>query len=241
MMERLAIGLKVSLFAIMALTLFAQKDLSAQINVSGGVDFVSKYIWRGFNLADKPTLQPTLDFGMGNSGFALNIWGSFAMADRDIYDPADELDFTLTHSSELGGQLGLTVGFIYYTFPTQDEFKMSDHTSQEAFVTVAPSTLPFGPELSLFYDFNLGKDLYANLSLSHALPIGMNLLSLGTSVGYNNGQFGTNSGISHVDFSVSTEFALGGITVSPRAVYVIAPESSVNPDNEFYFGIGVSR
>ena len=238
-MERLIKGLV--LFAILSLTFFTQKDVSAQINVSGGFDFVSKYVWRGFKLANKPTVQPTLDFGMGNSGLALNVWGSYAVASRNLYSAADELDFTLTHSSELGGQLGLTLGFIYYTFPTQTDFNMSDHTSKEAFVTVAPSILPFSPELSVFYDFDLGNDLYANLSFSRDLSMGMNLLSLGASIGYNNGQFGTKSGISHIDFSVSTELGLGGFTLSPRAVYVVAPEASVNPDNQFYVGLSLSR
>ena len=118
---------------------------------------------------------------------------------------------------------------------------MSDHTSKETFVTVAPSVLPFSPELSVLYDFDLGNDLYANLNFSRGLSMGMNLLSLGTSIGYNISQFGSKSGISHIDFSVSTELGLGGFTVSPGAGYVITPESSVNPNNEFYLGLSLSR
>ncbi len=216
-----------------------QTDSNAQVSISGGVDVVSKYVWRGYNLADGFSVQPTLDITLGSFGF--NIWASRAMADRDTYSASDELDFTFTYSPMLSDQLGVTLGFIYYTFPTQDDFDVDAHTSKEVFATLAPAGLPLSPELTVYYDFDLGDDLYASLGVGHSIPLNGHSLDLGVALGYNNGQFGAKSNISNIDFSVSTGLALGAVSISPRVVYVVVPESSVNTDNEFYFGVSISR
>ncbi len=216
------------------------QNAQAQVKVSGGVDFVSKYIWRGFNLADKPTIQPTVDFEFSNSGFALNVWSSLALASRDTYGPADELDFTVSYSAEIAGKYNVSAGFIYYTFPNQDKFKMSDHTTQEIYASFSPASLPLSPELTLFYDFNLGDDLYAVLSTGYNLPLNGHSLDFGAAVGYNNGQFNTDAGISHLNFSVSSGFQIGSFSVVPGVSYVLVPEATVNNDNEFYISLSIS-
>jgi hypothetical protein len=68
----------------------------AQVSVSGSATFVTKYIWRGYNLVDDPAIQPSLDFGFGDSGFSANVWHSAGLADRDISGTADELDLIRT-------------------------------------------------------------------------------------------------------------------------------------------------
>ena len=64
------------------------------ISVEASVDALSGYIWRGGVLGadDKAVVQPSLTFGFGDSGFSLNIWGSFFVQSRTATEGADELD-----------------------------------------------------------------------------------------------------------------------------------------------------
>ena len=53
--------------------------------VAPQVDLVSRYVWRGFDLLpdNHPAIQPSLTIDLGESGFSLNVWSSFALAQRD--------------------------------------------------------------------------------------------------------------------------------------------------------------
>jgi len=222
---------------IIAVTLLVSiQSTHAQVDFSWSVEGVSKYIWRGFNLVDKPAIQPNLDFEFGETGFAVNVWNSFAVSDRDRFSGADELDFTVSFAPPAASDFGFSAGFIFYTF----DFK-ADNNTKEFFAGVAPSYLPFSPELTVYYDFDAGDNLYATLAVTRSLPLGIQSLDFGATLGYNNGQFNTKSGISHIDLSVSTSFPAGGFNLSPRAVFVLVTESSVNPDNEFFIGLSLSR
>ena len=71
----------ISLVIIAGNNLFAQKaDSSAtaksepsKINVS--VDLMSRYIWRGIDYGNAPSIQPTLSLTKG--GFEIGSWGAF--------------------------------------------------------------------------------------------------------------------------------------------------------------------
>lgn len=70
-------------------------------------------------------MQPSLTLGFGESGVAFNVWGSAFGMDRsapESTDQVDELDFTLSYDTSLGedGKVGLSLGFIEYTFPSLD-------------------------------------------------------------------------------------------------------------------------
>jgi hypothetical protein len=102
-----------------------------------GVDLVSDYVARGEDIYvrrfDKgrqehtavnvaPALQPSVTLH-GQSGMSLNVWGSFALTDREDDNRrgflglgrSDELDFTLAFdwSNRLGA---FVAGFIYYAY-----------------------------------------------------------------------------------------------------------------------------
>ena len=94
----------------------------SEVSVDASLDALSGYVWRGGILGSDEdlVLQPSLTFGFGESGIALNVWGSFFAMDRGTLDQVDELDFTLSYETSLGedGQVGLSIGFIEYTFPS---------------------------------------------------------------------------------------------------------------------------
>ena len=75
MFRKLTISL--ILFMLTAVTPFA-----AEISGSAGIDFVSRYVWRGFNLSDGLNTQPGAELSMG--GLTLGYWGSFNWEAKDI-------------------------------------------------------------------------------------------------------------------------------------------------------------
>jgi len=43
--------------------------------ISIGVDLMSRYVWRGTDYGSSPSIQPSLELGLG--GFALGVWGAY--------------------------------------------------------------------------------------------------------------------------------------------------------------------
>ena len=115
--------------------------------VSGQVDLVSRYIWRGFDLLpdNQAAIQPQFSVDLGKSGFSINVWSSFALAQRAVLKYSDEIDVTLSYAFQMPEGWELTAGFIYYGYWFADDFKFKDHTSQEVYVTVAKTDLPLSP------------------------------------------------------------------------------------------------
>ena len=76
------------------------------------LDFTSRYIWRGFDLnpANKPAVQPSITYGFGDSGFAVNLWGSFSFENKQV----NETDITLSYDFKLNDRISMSVGFIHY-------------------------------------------------------------------------------------------------------------------------------
>jgi uncharacterized protein (TIGR02001 family) len=80
--------------------------------VSVNVDVVSRYIWRGLNPADAPSLQPSIVFGY--RGCEVGTWGAYSLSNN--ITESDEIDFWLgyTHDLDGGTSLGLVLTDYYY-------------------------------------------------------------------------------------------------------------------------------
>jgi len=125
-------------------------------NLNGGVayqlDFSSRYIWRGFDLnpQNKPVLQPSITYSFGDSGLAVNVWGSFSFENKEL----NELDLTLSYDFSISEKLSLSIGFIHYGWYFGEVFSFEDDTTQELFVSVGFPKILFSPNISLYYDLN---------------------------------------------------------------------------------------
>ena len=96
------------LTALMTLTTFAVNAQS--LTASAGADFVTRYIWRGLELGNAFSIQPSL--GMSFANFDLGFWGSYQLINTD--EGTEEMDFYLAYS--LGN---FTVLVTDYYFPTE--------------------------------------------------------------------------------------------------------------------------
>ena len=106
---------------LIVLSLFFISSTFAQFSV--GTDFVSRYVWRGFDFGQSPSIQPTVEYGTG--GLAIGFWGAFATADANTV--SEEVDFYGSYGFDLGEKGGsLSIGFTDYMFPTSDGFHIGN-------------------------------------------------------------------------------------------------------------------
>lgn len=150
---------------------------------------MSGYMWRGQYYSDEAVLQPSIT-ASDDSGFSINVWGNLDLTDNNnAYDETGalvterkdeftELDLTLSYALPLEGPIGLTLGFIQYTFPA---YSLS---TREFYATIVGKTL-LNPTLSIYGDIDAAEGLYGNFGLSHSFALAEKLtLGLSASIGY---------------------------------------------------------
>ena len=193
-----------------------------QVEVSPSVDLVSKYFFRGWKLTDKPVVQPSVDLNLESVPLTFNVWGSWAIADRDVTKAADEIDYTVSYGLDLEA-VEISIGYILYTI-----LDNSDENTSEVFASVDLSVLPIS--VGLYYDFDLTEDFYASASYSAGLVV----VDFDISVGYHN-----SLSAAHADFGVSKELELGSFHVKPFLHYGISAEK-ISKDHDLVFGVSIA-
>lgn len=224
---------------LLASPAFAQIE---NISVEGSLDLVSHYIFRGVVTTDKPTAQPSLTVGFGESGFSFNVWGSAALKQRSIQDAGDELDFTITYDRNLGEQyenVGITAGYIQYTFPNA---KKGERISGELFAGLSLD-IPGSPSLTLYRDFGLFDELYVNGSIGHEFQLvseGNVSLGLSGDIGYSDKteQFEFNHVGGSISLSASHSLFSASATIGlTRWIEDINPD--IDEQNQVWGGVSL--
>jgi hypothetical protein len=81
-------------YIVISLFIISLSSVSAQVSVSGGADFVSRYLWRGLDFGNTFSIQPALSFSAG--GFEAGFWGSYPF--NNTSKGSEELDLYLSYS-----------------------------------------------------------------------------------------------------------------------------------------------
>ena len=105
---------KLIISCIAILLLLSAFNLFAQTELGVGADLVSRYVWRGTDYGQAPSIQPGLDFT--TSGFSVGFWGAYQLGRDASSLPADELDFYLGYSFAIGSS-SLDLVVTDYFFP----------------------------------------------------------------------------------------------------------------------------
>ena len=207
----------------------------ARVQGSLGLTFNSRYIWRGQNLVDGPVLQP--EGSVSYRGFSGIVWADY---DADEGDEWTELDYTLDYSASLGSvssdleALSISLGYTYYMFPNLDE----GDDSHEVYLALGLDVL-LSPSLAVYYDFAEGDGVYYEFGLERGFSLGKPTLTLGGSVGYNDGQWGYNSSFATGVLSVALETPL-----TPSLAWNVSAVGSLGLDrqyaDEFFAGTGLT-
>ena len=189
--------------------------------VSGQVDLVSRFIWRGFDLLpdNHAAIQPGVTVELGESGFCFDVWSSFALADRAVFKYTDEIDVTLSYTFKPGPGWELSGGFIGYGYCFAEDFNFKDDTSLEVFAAIARTDLPLAPTLTVYYDFKLGRGFYVSLGGSHEFKLNETAsLEAGGLIGFNGGLYIERSAFSNIDIYARMALSAGKVTLTPRSM-----------------------
>jgi uncharacterized protein (TIGR02001 family) len=213
-------------------------------SADASVAFLSKYVWRGFELSDDSVvIQPSLTASY--KGFSANLWANL---DTDLSgadtNKWNETDFTISYDGAYK-KLGYGAGWIYYALDGTND-------TQELYFALSYDVL-LAPSLSIYYDIDgFAGAWYANLGFSHAFMLSEDIsLDLGLSFGYlddNDSYAELHDGL----LSASISFPIGKyVSITPELywsfplgadaeTYIASASISGDDDNFVYGGVSAS-
>jgi hypothetical protein len=207
------------------------------ITVDLDVGVYTDYMFRGFNLYDGISFQPSIATSYAldeNGSITASVWshipGENSENDNDDYT---EIDYNLYYNRTIG-DLSLSTGFMWYTYENSDL-----SSTAEVFLSLALDTL-LTPTISVYHDFEEFDTQYYELGLSHRFDIAA--LGDGFNVSpFVNFGFASNSEKVYADdgfvqstFGLAFEASLGDVLVSP-SIHVTR-ESDDFAENEIWAG-----
>jgi hypothetical protein len=224
--------------------------------VGADLALFSSYVWRGLSLTNKPVAQPDLyvTFPAGKASVTLGGWfnidlGKYDNQNNDIsesgglsafnlaeFDPWAEVAFPVSKAT-------ITLGATAYIYPNKVDNQPASFVPTPGLLTTDLNTVeiygklavdaPLSPKISVYYDVDHVKGLYAEGSISHSFPASEKVsVTLGALAGVNAGQGindskpdeGANffdSGFTHLDLSAGVPIAAGSVSITPALHLVV--------------------
>ncbi|MFC1570735.1 hypothetical protein ACFL4E_03020 [Candidatus Omnitrophota bacterium] len=231
--------------------------------------FLSKYIWRGWNLGDEPVWQ--MDTAIFWYGFTFDFWTNYSLnnnkeRDGGRYQEFTEIDYTFDYTFNIGEMsdlldydspdlldpLSISAGYIYYTFPNLDwDDKFFD--THEIYFGASYDCL-LQPSFTWYWDVGRGKGnsdgggngSYFLFGIGHSFDLGDSGITanVGMTTGINNEQWTDKTGWADMVFSGDLEIPVFNyFTITPSMAFSLILDRDTYNDaseNEFYGGITIS-
>ncbi|MCF7810445.1 hypothetical protein K9N50_05610 [bacterium] len=229
------IQFKSKVLIVVLLMLMTAMPAFCQLDVSGTM--VTSYDWRGFDALNRgPAFQPSITYSAGEIGLSANVWGSWAVTQRDdagIRD-LDELDLTIAYERTVGNY-GFSLGYIYYGFPSMEGYPDELSTNSEINLGITFEDIPYSPGISTYYALNdkSWDGLYVSISGSKTVQAESVDLNMTLSLGYSDQSLVTDltdAGLSDVNLSIDTEFQSCNLSLSPSFTLTYVPMKEVYSD-----------
>jgi hypothetical protein len=134
-------------------TIAQDKKCKFPFKLNVGADLMSRYIWRGMDYGNSPSIQPTLSFGLGN--FELGYWGAIALTsnyqESDLYLKYSIKGFSVCLTDYYIPALATNLNDTRYSFcksPSEIEFDTTSGVNLTKFTSHSiEATLQYkGPE-----------------------------------------------------------------------------------------------
>ncbi len=197
----------------------AQEEEKAKPSFDIGVDFASRYIWRGGSFSDSPAIQPYVELAAGN--FTLGIWASYETGGEVV---GQEFDFYASYA--IGA---FSVGFTDYSFPRDDSsdgyFMLKNH--------IGEATLSFGGVESFPLTAMIGVNVYNDddnsIYTEFGYPFKIGETALSAFVGAGNEIYTTNGSYKVTNFGVS---ASKDVKITDTFNLGVSASAIFNPDTD---------
>ena len=172
-----------------------------------GVDFASRYVWRGGSYSDSPAIQPYAEYSSGN--FTLGLWASYETGGEVV---GQEFDFYASYA--IGP---VSIGLTDYAFPTDADsdgyFMMKNHIGEANLSFDGVDSFP----LTISFNMNIYNDDDNSIYTEVGIPFEIGGTELGAFIGAGDniytleGDFAiTNFGISaSKDLKITDSFSVG--------------------------------
>ena len=185
--------------------LFAAAAANADGGVSGNVNLITDYAWRGISQTNQgPAVQGGFDYN-DPSGVYVGVWGS-----NVAFAGSLESDWYFGYNGKINDDIGYSVGYIYYYYPKQSTLDGPggpDDSFQEVNGSLSYKGLSVGLSYSNDFFGETGKAIYYNAGYDYSLP---NDFGLSFHVGRSN--FEDASGLlDYTDYSVGVTKSYAGL------------------------------
>lgn len=197
-------------------TIIAQEKTKGKFDL--GVDFASRYIWRGLEFSDSPAIQPYAEYSLGN--FALGAWASYETGGQVVGQ-----EFDLYASYAFGA---VTLGFIDYSFPVDGSsdgyFLMKNH--------IGEATLSFGGvdsfPLSAMIGVNVYNDDANSIYTEIGYPFTIGEIGLSAFIGAGNEIYSSKGDFALTNFGISSSKSVkitDSFSLGIKASAIFSPDS----------------
>jgi len=221
------------LIAVPAAAQDAADPPAGSLTVSGGVDLVSDYRFRGISRSgDDVAVQPTITVSH-DSGFYLGAWGS--NVDGGPFYGDVEAQLYGGYETEIASGTRLDLGLTYYWYPDGDKaFGPSDYGEAAARLSYMLGPVEATGTLAYAWDqAALGSDdsLYLGLGLSSGIPNTPVTLTAG--VGYSDGSLAPGDG-DYLDWSIGARATFDRFTLGLKYVDTDITKTGVKAVDRLY-------
>ena len=216
-------------------------NIYSQSEISLGADLVSRYIWRGADFGNSPSIQPTL--AISNSGFEIGVWGAYQLGRDTNSNPADEIDFSIGYSFGIGETTFNLLATDYY-YPNSGK-KFGNFKNDGLGAHIIETSASFsGPESLPLY-FSASVNVYNEVDNSAYFEIGYSTSVQNTSLSFfagattggDNLYYGTRN-FNFINLGVT---AVKDIKITDDFSFPIFGSFILNPNIEIaYFVFGIS-
>lgn len=235
----------VLLIIVMILGLAVTALAENEVSVNTSVDFYNRYVWRGLDIANTPSIQPALS--LGYSGFEIGIWGAYTLSNE--MSESDEIDFWCSYTQEFECGASVTAMITDYYFPnagidffnfnnydaTDDEGEPDPgaHTLEAGLSITGPASFPITVSGYINFHNDEGNNTYFQVDY----PVMISETELNLFCGFTGGSednpdyYGTDEfAFINVGVSVARDIAVTESFTIPLTVSFI-----VNPDAEISY------
>ncbi len=244
-MKKNGTGLPLVLLLLFGLAAgISAENTSEKITVNTGVDLYSRYVWRGIDIANTPSIQPAIS--VGYAGLELGVWGAYTLSNQT--SASDEIDFWLGYSRTLNNGVAISGIVTDYTYPNSgsDFFNFNNYDALTADSTPAPGahTLELGASVTGPKTFpvtisgyvNVYNDAGSNTYFQIDCPVTANETSLNFFCGAtggsedNPGYYGAdNFSVINLGVTASREIKMSASFALPLTVqFILNPKAEIS-------------
>lgn len=193
-----------------------------QVKLNVSADLVSRYVWRGTDFGDSPSIQPTMSLVCG--GFEVGAWGAFATnsfyKELDLYAKYTFKSFSVALTdyyvpSLTGAPASPDTHYFVYKDTT------TSHTLEANLTFKNPGDFPFWVQANIFFygndkrwgfdpDKDIAKDTYFSTYLEAGYSFKVKEMSTDVFVGFTPAAsaYGNTMGVVNLGLSTSREITI---------------------------------